>query len=342
MSIKTDRKNRRVPILSLILLIASVVIHVLSTPVYGIAKGIIEAYGMKDVFAFGSMTPAATATSIIMNLIFAPLLNPVSCIWLFLGIITLMLLFKARGVFLAIPSFLASVYSFIVGILATVYMLYVVFCGYLLQIPKGIEHFIDSFKRYIAAMAAEPSQLVTWIYVLMPFAISLCCLSLALSCIFGGIKQKAKRKGAKIALSVAIISFDVLGACMFIKSSLANLMFSAAEIIQQIIYFTDGVVAIDNGWILTYYNSYFITTIFGFIFVFANILGFAGMILLVKYLLNPYKKGKKDAEAVECTCHEHTECTCCGEGAEHECDCTDECTCEADTEIEKTLLGEEI
>ena len=51
------------------------------------------------------------------------------------------------------------------------------------------------------------------------------------------------------------------------------------------------------------------------------------MILLAFYLVNPYKKGKKDAEAVECECTEHTECHCCGEGAECTCHEHTECTC---------------
>ena len=149
---------------------------------------------------------------------------------------------------------------------------------------------------------------------------------LGLCGVFSPIYHKTEKKLFKVlALASGIASSGI-----FVTSLLCNVGWLIKEILS---YLCAGLVVRIYGLEILLMARHalplfvLIATIATPIFILANLLGACGMILLAFYLVNPYKKGKKDAEAVECECTEHTECHCCGEGAECTCHEHTECTC---------------
>ena len=320
MKTDSDRKNRRVPILSLILLLTSAVLtlvcKILQLTAGSLIHGIITAKEMNLLYGSTWMYVLTFTAS---NLIYTLLsVTAVSSFTIFI-IIAIMQILKAKGGAFAGTSFLAFVITSVKCLIGVVWS-----CLTLLLPGATVK---DSLAGNLQLLVYSPSTLISWITRLLGLVIPLCWLALGIACLFSILFHKAKKKGTKIFACVMTVLFGIGGCSMFIVKICNNILAVISDVIQNVLAFTVKTIAMDPYSWITYHPSYFIGTIFGFIFVFANILGFAGMILLVKYLLNPYKKGKKDAEAVECECTEHTECHCCGEGAECTCHEHTECTC---------------
>ena len=327
----SDRKNRRVPILSLILLLISAVLSlvckILQLTAGSLIRGIIFA---EDMNLLHSSTWTYILTFTASNLISTLVsVTAVSSFTIFI-IIAILQILKAKGGAFAGTSFLAFVITSVKCLIGVVWS-----CLILLLPGTTVK---DSLAGNLQLLVYSPSTLISWIMKLLGLVIPLCWLALGIACLFSILFHKAKKKGTKIFACVMTVLFGIGGCSMFIVKICNNILGVISDVIQNVLAFTVKTIAMDsNSWI-TYLPSYFIGTIFGIILIFTNALGLAGMILLVKYLLNPYKKGKKDAEAVECERTEHTECTCCGEGAECTCHehtechcCGEECACAHET-----------
>ena len=311
MKIDSDRKNRRVPILSLILLLTSAVLSlvckILQLTAGSLIQGIIVAKEINLLYgSTWTYVLTFTASNLISNLLSV---TAVSSFTIFI-IIAIMQILKAKGGAFAGTSFLAFVITSVKCLIGLV-------CSFMtLLLPVAIQ-----------SLAYSPSTLISWITKLLGLVIPWCWLALGIACLFSILFHKAKKKGTKIFACVMTVLFGIGGCSMFIVKICNNILAVISDVIQNVLAFTVKTIAMDPYSWITYHPSYFIGTIFGIILIFINVLGLAGMILLVKYLLNPYKKGKKDAEAIKCTCHEHTGCTCCGEEAECTCHEHTECTC---------------
>ena len=330
MTTASDRKNRRVPILSLLFILISTVLtfvcSILQTQIISVVQTVRNILGLIEIYRYyGSYL---SVTFIILNyvlpIVYAflsflfswilPLLSAAAFI-----AILILLLTKSKGGALAITSGVAVAGSVVKAIFC--------FLG-------GVFSFIMPYNtnRFASLLnIVSPARL---------FILALCWLAFGIACLCSIFYHKSNKKSVKTTAMVLAIIFGIGGSSMFLVR--------IADIIQNVIsYLFTAILNLLLNYkvghtILNCIPSFFSALFFAGIFIFANILGFVGMILLITYLLNPYKKGKKYAEAVECECTDHTECECCGEEAEHECSCTDECTCEADAEIEKSLLKEEI
>ncbi len=302
----SDRKNRRVPILSLILLLTSAVLTLVCEilqltatsliSVVTIAKKVVYAdpiYTWKYILTYTASNQISTLVSVMA----------VSSFTIFI-IIAIMQILKAKGGAFAGTSFLAFVITSVKCLIGLV-------CSFMTLFLPGA----------IRLLVHYPSTFISWITRLLGLVIPLCWLALGIACLFSILFHKAKKKGTKIFACVMTVLFGIGGCSMFIVKICNNILTVISDAIQNLLAFTVVFYPI------AYLPSYLIGTIFGIMLIFINALGLAGMILLVKYLLNPYKKGKKDAEAVECECTEHTECHCCGEGAECTCHEHTECTC---------------
>ena len=320
MSIKTDRKNRRVPILSLLFILISTVLtfvcSILQTQIISVVQTVRNILGLIEIYRYyGSYLPV---TFIILNyvlpIVYAflsflfswvlPLLSAAAFI-----AILILLLTKSKGGALAITSGVAVAGSVVKAIFC--------FLG-------GVFSFIMPYNtnRFASLLnIVSPARL---------FILALCWLAFGIACLCSIFYHKTNKKGVKITAMVLAIIFGIGGSSMFLVRIAGNIWSVISSLSTIIFNLLRGYTVL--GTLIISVPTFLITLFFAGIFIFANILGFVGMILLITYLLNPYKKGKKDAEAVECECTDHTECECCGEEAEHECSCTDECTCEADAD----------
>ena len=328
----SDRKNRRVPILSLMLLLTSAVLtlvcKILQFIVGALISGVMIAREMNyaDSIYIWKYILANTATRLIYTLL------PVAAgsSFIIFIIIAVMQVRKAKGGAFAGTSFLAFV------ITSVKCMIGIVWSCLILLLPGTTVK--DSLAINLQLLVYSPSTLISWIMKLLGLVIPLCWLALGIACLFSILFHKAKKKGTKIFACVMTVLFGIGGCSMFIVKIFNNLLNIISDVISNVLAFTVKTIAMDSNSRIFYNPSFFTGTIFGFIFVFANILGFVGMILLITYLLNPYKKGKKDAEAVECECTEHAECHCCGDETECTCHehtechcCGEECDCAHET-----------
>ena len=310
MSIKTDRKNRRVPILSLILLLTSAVLtivcNILQLTAGSLIRGIMVAKEMNLLYSSAwRYALTLTVSNLISTLVSV---TAVSSFAIFI-IIAILQILKAKGGAFAGTSFLAFVITSGKCLIGVVWS-----CLILLFSDRTVK---DSLAGNLQSLVYSPPTLISWIIKLLGLVIPWCWLALGIACLFSILFHKAKKKGTKIFACVMTVLFGIGGCSMFIVKICNYILGVIADVIHNVLAFTVKTIAMDsNSWI-TYHPSYFIGTIFGIMLIFINVLGLAGMILLVKYLLNPYKKGKKDAEAVECECTEHTECTC----GDEECAC---------------------
>ena len=334
MTTASDRKNRRVPILSLLFILISTVLtfvcSILQTQIISVVQTVRNILGLIEIYRYYGSD--LSVTFIILNYVLPIVYTFLSFLfsWIlpllsaaaFIAILIL-LLTKSKGGALAITS----------GVAVAGNVVKAIFC-----FLGGVFSFIMPYNTNLFALL---SDIVSSARL---FIFALCWLAFGIACLCSIFYHKSNKKGVKTTAKVLAIIFGIGGSSMFLVRIAGNI-WSVISSLSTIIFnlllgFTALPMIIFNllggytvlGTLIISVPTFLITLFFAGIFIFANVLGFVGMILLITYLLNPYKKGKKDAEAVECECTDHTECECCGEEAEHECSCTDECTCEADAD----------
>ena len=331
MKTASDRKNRRVPILSLFFILISTVLTLVCSILQRQATTVMQFiatliynrlfYGVSSV----ASALSSCSMSIIVSFMFYWVVPLSSAIAFF--VITILSLTKSKGGALAITSGVAIIGNAVKCISSLL-------CGFCLVLGSIILSDINSENiiEFVIYHTTFLPEMITYIFTkpLTCIILTMCWLAFEIACLCSIFYHKTNKKSVKTTAKVLAIIFGIGGSSMFLVR--------IADIIQNVIsYLFTAILNLLLNYkvghtILNCIPSFFSALFFAGIFIFANILGFVGMILLITYLLNPYKKGKKYAEAVECECTDHTECECCGEEAEHECSCTDECTCEVDTD----------
>lgn len=317
MKTASDRKNRRVPILSLLFILISTVLtfvcSILQTQIISVVQTVRNILGLIEIYRYyGSYLPVIL--NYVLPIVYAflsflfswvlPLLSAAAFI-----AILILLLTKSKGGALAITSGVAVAGSVVKAI----------FCFLGGVFPFIMPYNTNSFASLLKIVSSARL-----------FILALCWLAFGIACLCSIFYHKTNKKSVKTTAKVLAIIFGIGGSSMFLVRIAGNVWSVISSLSTIIFNLLRGYTVLST--LIISVPTFLITLFFAGIFIFANILGFVGMILLIAHLLNPYKKGKKDAEAVECECTDHTECECCGEEAEHECSCTDECTCEADVD----------
>ena len=289
MSIKSERKKRRIPVLCLIFILTAVLIHAVITPICSIVGTIVTnisyAIYLKTTFFMGS-APVFVLLVRTFVIIFSNNLNASFFSLLFLLIIAIMLLFKLKGGFVAIPAFLASLLTAISG---TVSILYHV----LIYAFSGLGNPLQNLLDQMITSIYDPSYILYWICLLLQLIIPIFWFMLGLSAIISIFSRNAKKKTFKILFGVPTVLFGILSGGVFVTAASTNILSALQELIHNIIALTVKSIALSEYHYVTFIFSGFTNSFFAPIFIFANILGLASIILLAVYLVNPYKRRKK-------------------------------------------------
>jgi len=258
MSANLARRNRRVPVLSLLFLLFSTIISAVATPIYSV----ISVTWRIAESSFATL-PSLVLSSLTHNaIVFSTL---------FLLVVVIMLLYKPKGWAFSIPAFIAFAFTSVIGII------------YAIDAVRSLISYITGFVESGAFSFAELfsmtsiSIFVSVVIRLMPLAIALCWFALGLSAIFSAVLHKTAKKGLRFSFGALTIAFGIIGSGMFIASAAANIAVLIIELLSRSVV----------GYAMLFCAP---------IFVFANILGFVGMILLVLYTVKPYKKGFQPEE----------------------------------------------
>lgn len=260
MSANLARRNRRVPVLSLLLLLFSTIISAVATPIYSIISvvwRIREIEILADYF-FPLTLSTLTGNAIVFST-------------LFLLVIVIMILYKPKGWAFSIPAFIAFAFTSVIGIIYAI---------------DGVRYLISYIRGFVMSGAFSFAELFSMssifrfaniVIALMPLAIAIAWFALGLSSIFSAILHKTVKKGLRFSFGALTIAFGIIGSGMFVASAISNIVALAIELL---------------GGSYEGYAMLFCAPIF----VFANVLGFIGMILLVLYMVKPYKRGFKPEE----------------------------------------------
>ena len=182
--------------------------------------------------------------------------NIVSFSEIFIYLTVFILLFKPKGWVISIPAFLASGFMIFVSVISAI-----VAVGSFAELVSGAAHY-------------WPFSAVDIIIYLLPISISLSWASLGLAGISSIILHKTAKKAIRYSFGALTVAFGIISSGMFVVSGVGNVLAAIKEIIAVSFYHSIGNTA----------------CILAPIFIFANILGFIGIILLTVYLIKPYKK----------------------------------------------------
>ena len=182
--------------------------------------------------------------------------NIVSFSEIFLYLTVFILLFKPKGWVISIPAFLASGFMTFVSVIFAIVS-------------------VGSFAELVSGAALYwPFSAVDIIVYLLPISISLSWASLGLAGISSIILHKTAKKAIRYSFAALTVAFGIISSGMFVVSGVGNVLAAIKEIIAVAFYRSIGNTACTLAPI----------------FIFANILGFIGIILLTVYLIKPYKK----------------------------------------------------
>ena len=284
MKTDSDRKNRTVPFWCIALFLTSVLIPMIIAPVYSIVERV--AYYIPYVIRRGYSIPELLPRileSILRN-------NPNVSFFslLFILIIAVMLIFKMKGGFVAIPAFLAYFFTSISGIIRVLYQLQI----YASWDPDNRP------LRFIFSELLSPqnsyclSNLLYFIRIFLQLLIPIFWFVLGLAAIVSIFSRNAKKKAFKPLFDVFTLFLGVWSGGIFITTILTNVLF-ILSVLNDIIY--DIIHSSITIWNISDFTHFFFTPIL----IFASTLGLAGIILLAIYLVNPYEREKKlTAEAI--------------------------------------------
>ena len=186
--------------------------------------------------------------------------NAVTISAFFFVLIVLLLAFKPKGWAISILAFLASVFMFVVGIIVAISSVTLII-GLISGTISGTERIIIT--------------VIDIIIYLLPISISFSWSALALAGISSSILHKTAKKAIRYSFGALTVAFGIISSGMFLLSSFGNILAAIKEIINILIF---------------KHNDSFTASMLAPMFIFANILGFIGIILLTVYFIKPYKK----------------------------------------------------
>ena len=264
MSSNLARRNRRAPVLCILLLLFSTIITAFGTLIYALAE---NAWLWKG-FQFNALY-------IIPQMLY----NVVSFSVVFLLLLAFVLCFKPKGWVISILSFTASAFMLVVGLL--------------IAIP-GVSESVDSIIEWVnnSDFVGLPSivTLITFvleiIFALLPLISSVCWFSLGLSGVLSSLQHRSERKGLRGFLATLSVTFGIFASSLFIISSFGNTVI----LIEEIVSICVRIFAQVN-------EPSIYTMLIAFIpFTVANFFGAVGTVLLSAYLVSPFKRGYKPQE----------------------------------------------
>lgn len=186
--------------------------------------------------------------------------NAVTISAFFFVLIVLLLAFKPKGWAISILAFLASVFMFVVGIIVAI---------------SSVTLIIGLINGTISGTERIIITVIDIIIYLLPISISFSWSALALAGISSSILHKTAKKAIRYSFGALTVAFGIISSGMFLLSSFGNILAAIKEIINILIF---------------KHNDSFTASMLAPMFIFANILGFIGIILLTVYFIKPYKK----------------------------------------------------
>ena len=246
------RKNRRIPVLCMFFLLLSTLTS---------AIGSLSSFVFPAIWKLKELQGKFSITDLIRTVATALANNAVTISAIFFLLIVLVLLFKPKGWAISIPAFLSSIFMLSIGIVVAATSLTLLISLINGSIPNGESDTI-------------PSAIIDIIICLLPASISFSWAALGFAGISSIILHKTAKKAIRYSFGALTVAFGIISSGMFVISSLGNVLAAIKEIIAFAFYDSIG----------------FTACTFAPVFIFANLLGFIGIILLTVYIIKPYKK----------------------------------------------------
>ena len=246
------RKNRRIPVLSILLLLLSAMMSAIASS---------SSFVVPAIFNLKNMQAQFSLTELIRTVATAIAHNAVTISSIFFLLLVFVLLFKPKGWAVSFTAVLASIFMLAIGIIVA---------------ATSLSLTVGLINGTVPGSGADsiPSAILDIIICLLPATISFSWFALALAGISSMILHRTAKKAIRYSFGALTVAFGLIASGMFVISSFGNILAAAKEAVAFWFYDSIGFTYCTNAPT----------------FIFANSIGFLGILLLTYYLISPYKK----------------------------------------------------